>query len=84
VRNFKTGAWGWYCDPNCRMAIVAVELASVPPREHSRTNHGEVRHKDVLVEFLVLHKGFLSPKTLPLPTQIPDGPNFFALVSSVY
>jgi hypothetical protein len=30
----------------------------------------------VLVEFFVLHRGFLSPKILPLPTQIPDGPVF--------
>ena len=31
--------------------------------------------KNVLVEFFVLHWGFLSPKILPLSTQIPDGPS---------
>jgi hypothetical protein len=30
----------------------------------------------VLVEFFVLHWGFVSPKILPLPTQNPDGPFF--------
>ena len=30
--------------------------------------------KNVLVEFFVLHWGFLSPKILPLPIQNPDGP----------
>jgi len=43
-------------------------------RRAGTTDHGEVSHKDVLIEFLVLHWGFLSPKVLPLPTQIPDGP----------
>jgi hypothetical protein len=27
MRNFKTSASGWYCDPIWRMAIVAVDVA---------------------------------------------------------
>jgi hypothetical protein len=35
--------------------------------------------KNVRVEFFVLHWGFLTPKILPLPTQMPDGTNLAPL-----
>jgi hypothetical protein len=67
-------------EPECHVVSVWRHSCTtrVPPKEHSRTVHSEVRHKDVLLKIFVLHWRGLSPKILPLPTQNSDGPEFLS------